>query len=271
MRLALFSVAAAVVAAGAALAQPGPASTDAIDRRWPDPPPPQAQPTAKPAPAQRPAQRDDVEELTPGQIQRAQEPDPRPGAKSAPRAKPKTAKAPAARAVACNGAFARDSSHIRLAQVFGPTNVIFGEVDGPESSKLPASILFPKDPKRRLEVLWNNEQSRSGTQLVVINGKSLWTAPRGLKLGLQLPALEKINRKPFKLSAFSQDGSSVAGWEGGALASLPGGCKVGIRLVADERAPEDARSKLAGAGELMSSDAGVRAVRATVAEIFIGY
>ncbi len=63
----------------------------------------------------------------------------------------------------------------------------------------------------------------------------------------------------------------MAGWEGGALSKLAGGCKVGLRLVADRRAPDDARSKVAAAKELMSNDAGVRAVRATVAEILIGY
>ncbi len=260
---------AAVVAAGVpALAQQWPDPPGPSAQQWPDPP--KAQQRAKPKAAPRREPPDDVEELTPGQIQRAQEPDPPPGR---PKAEPKngTSSGSPARAVACSGAFARDSSHIRLAQVFGPNNVVFDEVDGPDATKLPASILFPKDPRRRLEVLWNNEASRSGTQLIVINGQSGWTAPRGLKLGLQLAALEKINGKPFKLTGFADDGSSVAGWEGGTLAKLPGGCKIGLRLVADRRAPEDARSKLAAAKELTSSDADVRAVRVTVAEILIGY
>jgi hypothetical protein len=270
-RVGLFSLAAAVAVVASASAQQWPDTPGA--KQWPEAPPPQAQPKAKPKPTpRRAAPRDDVEELTPGQIERAQERDPPPGTpKSAPKGPPKTAAAPPARSLNCSGAFARDSSHIRLVQVFGPGNVIYDQVDGPDGSKLPASILFPKDPRRRVEVLWDNEQSRSGTQLVVINGQSGWTAPRGLKLGLALAALEKINGKPFKLSAFGADGSSVAGWEGGTLSALPGGCKIGLRLVADQRAPEEARSKVAAAQEQMSSDAGVRAVRATVAEIFIGY
>ena len=63
----------------------------------------------------------------------------------------------------------------------------------------------------------------------------------------------------------------VADWQEGALLNLQGGCKIGMRFVADPRAPQDARSQLAGAKELLSSDAGVRAVRPTVAEILIGY
>ena len=99
------------------------------------------------------------------------------------------------------------------------------------ASKIKATILFPNDPRRRLEVIWNNDAARTDLSLVVINGQSQWSAPRGLKLGTPLAALEKINGRPFKLSGFDADGNaSVLGWEGGALSSLPGGCKVGIRL-----------------------------------------
>jgi hypothetical protein len=134
-----------------------------------------------------------------------------------------------------------------------------------------ASVLFPKDPQRRLEMLWNNDSSRSGMQVIVITGKSNWTAPRGVKLGTQIAAVEKLNGKPFTLGAFGADGSTAADWQGGALLSLQGGCKIGMRFVADPKAPQDARSQLASAKELQSSDASVRAVRPTVAEILIGY
>ena len=145
-------------------------------------------------------------------------------------------------------------------------------MDGPEGSKIPGSILFPNDPKRRLEVLWTNEAGRSGTSVIAINGKSQWSAPKGMKLGLPLAALEKANGKPFKLSGFGADGTAgVAGWEGGALGSLPGGCKVGMRLAADSKAPPEARSAVAGDKEVLSSDAGVRALKPTVVEILIGY
>ena len=114
---------------------------------------------------------------------------------------------------------------------------MFGEVDGPEGTKIKATILYPNEPKRRLEVIWNNDAARTDLSMVVINGQSQWAAPKGLKLGTPLAALEKINGRPFKLSGFDADGSaSVLGWEGGALTSLPGGCKVGVRLAADSKA-----------------------------------
>ena len=126
-------------------------------------------------------------------------------------------------------------------QAFQPKNVEYGEVAGAGGTKLNATILFPKDPKRHLEVLWQNEAARSDTSLIVITGQSTWTGPKGLRLGLTLAALEKLNGKPFRLSGFDQpDGSAVLDWQGGALASLPGGCKVGIRLAADRKAAADA-------------------------------
>lgn len=244
----------------------------AAAQQWPDLPPAQSKPKAK---AKQPP-RDDVEELTPSQIQRAQEGDTRPT-----RDMPQAVKRPPrgggggggaqARTIDCRGAFARDSSHIRLAQVFGPDNVVFTDVDGPENSKIPASVLFPRDPARRLELLWNNPTSRSGTQVIVINGKSNWSAPRGIKLGTQLAAVEKLNGKPFKLTPFGADGSSAADWQEGQMLKLQGGCKIGMRFIADPRTPQEARAELASAKELLSSDANVRALRPTVAEILIGY
>ena len=175
------------------------------------------------------------------------------------------------RVIACSGVFAKDSSHLKLATRFDSRNVAFTEVDGPEGSRLMASVLFPKDPKRRLEVLWQNEASRSDTHLIVINGQSTWTAPKGLRLGLALPALEKLNGKPFRLSGFDQpNGGSAIDWDGGALDRLPGGCRLGIRLVPDAKATEAVRNDVMGK-DFASNDPKMRAAKPIIAEIIIGY
>lgn len=175
------------------------------------------------------------------------------------------------RTIACNGVFGKDSSHLKLATRFDSRNLAFTEVDGPEGSRLMASVLFPKDPKRRLEVLWQNEASRSDTHLIVINGQSTWTAPKGLRLGLALPALEKLNGKPFRLSGFDQpNGGSAIDWDGGALDRLPGGCRLGIRLVPDAKATEAVRNDVMGK-DFASNDPKMRAAKPIIAEIIIGY
>jgi hypothetical protein len=253
---------------GAALAQfpgaPG-SSTAPVQDRWPEPPKsPQAgapaAPSAQAAPKRAaPAQAKtspDGEELL-----------------DTPAKKPAAAAAATpALTVACSGPFAKDSSHLKLAIKYDSRNLTFGEVDGPEGSKIPGTILFSNDPKRRLEVIWAKEGARSETSVIAINGKSQWSAPKGMKLGLPLAALEKANGRPFKLSGFDPEGGTgVAGWEGGALGSLPGGCKIGMRFAADPKAPQEARAAVAGDKEILSSDAGVRALKPTVVEILIGY
>jgi len=120
-------------------------------------------------------------------------------------------------------------------------------------------------------VLWQNEAARTDTSVIVITGQSTWTGPKGLRLGLTLAALEKLNGKPFRLSGFDQaDGSAVLDWQGGALATLPGGCKVGVKFAPDPKASSDVLAS-AGGTELGSDDAAIRAVKPTVAEIILGY
>jgi hypothetical protein len=93
-----------------------------------------------------------------------------------------------------------------------------------------------------------------------------------MKLGLSLTALEKANGRPFKISGFGPDGiAEVVGWESGALSTLPGGCKLGMRLAADPKAPPEARSSIASDKELLSSDANIQALKPNVVEILIGY
>jgi hypothetical protein len=227
---------------------------------------------------------DEEDQLSPRQLD--QRPPGRPARQSEPprsRADPPTAALPppaaegsrtaadGARTIACTGVFGKDSSHLKLATRFDSRNVAFTEVDGPEGSRLMASVLFPNDPKRRLEVLWQNEASRTETHLIVINGRSTWTAPKGLRLGLPLAALEKLNGKPFRMSGFDQpNGGSAIDWDGGALDRLPGGCRLGIRLAPDAKATDAARNEVMGT-EFLSNDPKMRAVRPIVAEILIGY
>jgi hypothetical protein len=183
---------------------------------------------------------------------------------------PKRAEPP--RVVVCSGVFAKDTSHLKLAQMFEAQNITYGEVDGPEGTKIMASILYPKDPKRRLEVLWQNEAARSDLSVVSINGQSTWIAPKGLKLGVTLAALEKLNGRPFKLAGFDwDDGGAIRDWMGGGLSKLPGGCNVGMKLTPDPKISAEVRGRVAGDKEFMSSDPLVRAANPTIEEITIGY
>jgi hypothetical protein len=180
--------------------------------------------------------------------------------------------ADSARAVACSGAFAKNSGHLRLAQSYGVHNVEYTEVNGDDGSTLMASVLYPTDPKRRLEVLWDDDAQRSGTRMIVIGGQSTWTAQKGIRLGLPLAALEKLNGKPFKLMGFEKDGMAVVSdWNGGTLGQLTDGCKVGVQLKPDPKAAAGTLDAAGGDREFASSDPAIRATKPTVGEIIVAY
>jgi hypothetical protein len=239
-----------------------------VQDRWPEAPKPsQAQPAQAPA---APGAKPRPAPSRPSQA-RAVDPDGNEEAVAPPAHKPAPPRMPP-NVVTCSGVFARDTGHLKLAQRFDSRNIAYGPVDGPDGSRINASILYPNDSKRRLEVLWSNEAARSDISVIAINGKSQWVAPKGLKLGLAITALEKLNGRPFKLSGFGIDNSaSVLSWEGGALSALPGGCKVGMRLIEDAKTNETVRLAVGGDKELLSNDAAVRAVKPMVGEILIGY
>jgi hypothetical protein len=195
----------------------------------------------------------------------------KPVAAAKPAAPPKPAEP--ARVVACSsGAFAKHSDHLKLAQSYGVHNVDFTEVSGDDGSTLMASVLFPNDPKRRLEVLWDDDTERSGTRMIVIAGQSTWTAQKGVHLGLPLAALEKVNGKPFKLMGFEKDGMAiVSDWNGGALGLLTDGCKVGVQFKPDAKASARTLDAASGDKEFASSDPAIRAANPTVGEIIVAY
>ena len=174
--------------------------------------------------------------------------------------------------VACNGAFAKDSSHLKLAMFFDSKNITFTDVEAGDGSKVPASVLFPDDPKRRLEVWWSNITARKDIHLIVIGGQSTWAAPGGLRLGQTLEQVERLNHKPFKLKGFDKDRIATgSNWDGGALVTVAGGCKPGVSLRADAKASAEEIGALSVDEEYSSSDPAIRAAKPTVSEIPIGY
>ena len=71
------------------------------------------------------------------------------------------APAVAADVIDCKRTFSRDTTHAALVQAFGAGNVTFGEIAGPEGTTDTASVLFPRNARRRLEVVWHDAQARA--------------------------------------------------------------------------------------------------------------
>jgi hypothetical protein len=222
---------------------------------WPDPP----GMTRPPAPAQQPQQRaprPSPAPQAPADLQQDTDAPP------APAKKPATAAA--TNNIRCDGPFAKDSTHDKLAKAFGAKNVV-----APPGGN--ASVLFPNDPKRRLEVTWHDAATRSRPATIIIEGQSAWRA-RGFKVGEPLTNVEKVNGKPFKLAGFEgESGGAARDWQGGALDKLSGGCLLGMRFQPDPNALQEARARVAGDGEFSSDSSDIKAVAPKIQELIVGY
>jgi hypothetical protein len=88
-----------------------------------------------------------------------------------------------------------------------------------------ATVIYPNDPARRLKIFWHYPKERRFPMEILIDDEgSQWTAGHGLRLGLNLSQVEALNKRPFKVSGFDTDFFGRAGFHGGALDQVRGGC-----------------------------------------------
>jgi hypothetical protein len=81
-----------------------------------------------------------------------------------------------------------------------------------------ATVLFPEDPERRIEILWQDREKEAYPSSVTISGKaSRWHAVHGISLGMPYSDLARINGKLFPISWGTDEGNVVFSWNGGPL------------------------------------------------------
>jgi hypothetical protein len=101
---------------------------------------------------------------------------------------------------------------------YGAANVVNQEVGVGEGDTDTATVLFPKDPERRIEILWQDRQKEAYPSTVTISGKaSRWHAVHGISLGMRYSELARINGKPFPISWGTDQGNVVFSWNSGLL------------------------------------------------------
>lgn len=147
-----------------------------------------------------------------------------------------------------------------LKTLFGGGKVKPAEIPGPEGTTLEGARLFEGTDKE-LEIIFNPEGAEKEIWDIRIIGK-VWKFDNGLKLGMTVEELEKINGRAFTISGFGWDYGGYANFEGGKLAG-----KVTIRLDPPEAAviPE----ALSGDRAIPSSDKKLRALKAKAGEISV--
>lgn len=173
--------------------------------------------------------------------------------------------------LACDGAFAKDTSHAKLIATFGPKNVTFEDVDAGEGTKEKATVLFANEPTRRVEIFWHDEAKRARPSAIRIRTPSQWIGPEGLSIGMRLEQVEKANGKPFKVNGFEWDGGGFVTGLDGKLAALPGGCRASIRFDATRTLKRPKFDPIIGDKAVASNSSLLRQVRPMISEWSVGY
>jgi hypothetical protein len=143
--------------------------------------------------------------------------------------------------IACTGPFAKSVTHASLIKAFGARNVAVQRVGTGEGETQKASVIFPRDKARRIEVLWIDEKRRRNPAEIRTGVESQWRTDHGIRRGMTLAEVEALNGRPFKLYGFGFDyGGTSLDWNGGALAAQAGGCTLHLRFTC-ARAPTTPR------------------------------
>lgn len=143
-----------------------------------------------------------------------------------------------------------------LVRLYRAENVVDRDVGVGEGDTERGTVLFPNDPKRRIEILWQDYDKKANPSRATISGKtSRWHAVHGISLGTSYSELEQLNGRPFPVSWGTDEGSVVKSWNGGLLElDLKGKGRVLIWL-------DDAPSNAGLSGTSQKSDKASKAAK----------
>ncbi|MGO1073081.1 hypothetical protein [Lysobacter sp. CA199] len=119
------------------------------------------------------------------------------------------------------GALAPDLGPEQLRQLFGAANVAIDErLNGAEGEQFRGVIVYPQDSTRRAYLYFQDEQNLRGLSTVTVRDRDTrWRLDTGLRMGMPLAELARLNGKPIRFSGLDWDyGGVVDDWNGGKLA-----------------------------------------------------
>jgi len=123
-------------------------------------------------------------------------------------------------------------SYDALAAAYGAENLGEETMQGPEGESHTATVLYPGDTARRLEIVWADAAKTALASVSVSGEGSLWRGPHNIAIGDDIARVEAANGGPFRLWGFGWDyGGWVSEWNGGQLGDQ-NNCRVRVRFEA---------------------------------------
>jgi hypothetical protein len=117
------------------------------------------------------------------------------------------------------------TTRLQLDARFGKANVQEASFDGAEGiGTYPALVVFPEDPRRRLELVLDADNPDAPIRELRVRGQdSAWRLDTGLHPGMTLAEVVARNGAPVSFYGLGWDyGGTVQDWHGGALANAVG-------------------------------------------------
>lgn len=180
--------------------------------------------------------------------------------------------APKAPLLACEGSFAKDATHAKLVTEFGTKHVVFKDVEVTSGVLTKATVIFDDDPTRRLVIYWKDDKARARPASISIEAPSTWTGPGGVRNGLSLKELEKLNGETFSITGFGGIGGGEVSKLSGPFANLAGDCTLKIRFEPGIASPLPPRfAAVTGDQLIVSKNLLLRRVRPQVLQWSLNY
>ncbi|HYF33977.1 MAG TPA: hypothetical protein VD994_01695 [Prosthecobacter sp.] len=146
-----------------------------------------------------------------------------------------------------------------LKTLFGGGKVKAGKIPGAEGEEIDGARMFA-GTDREIEIVFDPEGNEKEILEVRIIGKG-WKFENGLKAGMTMTEVEKINGKAFQIMGFNWDYGGFANFEGGKMEG-----KVSVRFDPGEA---DVPGSLSGDRQISTKDKKLRALNPKVGEITV--
>ena len=142
------------------------------------------------------------------------------------------------------------TTRAELDSLFGRENVHDGRFEGGEVPEA-ATVIYESDASAALAITWDRE--RPATIHICFStqtGPCRWRTASGIRIGLPIRELEKLNSKGFQAGGFGQDRGQVVSWRKGALEEDGAACgHLVVRLSPEAEA--DGRGLTKGESDLL--------------------